>query len=99
MLRDIDWFYWGAIKRAHVEDVPGAGGMSLEIERLPNGSWLVDEAPLALLQGLLLVLGSNLGIVLEDAPALVTPLNVLTVGTLAILVAGDACLETLAVLF
>lgn len=36
---------------------------------------------------------------LQDAPALVTALDVFTICTFTILVAGDSCLETFAILF
>ena len=60
----------------------------------------MDQRPLTLLlHKLLLVLSGDLCVVLQDAPALVTALNVFAVGAFAILVAGDSGLETFAILF
>jgi hypothetical protein len=64
-------------------------------------SRLVDQTALAvLLQCLFLVLlSSDLCVVLEDAPAFITSLNVFAIDAFAVLVARDARLEALTVLF
>ena len=52
-----------------------------------------------LLKCLLLVLSSNLGIVLQDAPPFIATLNILAVDTFTILIAGYSSLEAFTVLF
>jgi hypothetical protein len=69
--------------------------------RLPR---LVDQRGLRitlLLKELLLflILGSYLGVMFKNASSLITALYVLAIYAFAILVASDASLETLAVLF
>ena len=93
--------YWldggGAVEWAYIQNVPRRGCMTFQAYWLAG---LVDQAALALLlESLFLVLSSNLGIVLQNTPALITPLDILAIHTLAILVAGDSCLKALTVFF
>lgn len=75
----------------------------LILKRLTIHSSLVYQrclwVTLLLQQSLFLILGCNLCVMLQYASSLVAPLYVLAVDTFAILVACNACLEALTVLF
>ena len=86
----------GSIEWTHIEYI---SGISISVALYAH--WLtslMNQRSLTL-KLLLLVLSCDLGVVLENASPLVAPLDVLAVDTLAILVARDPCLKTLAVFF